>query len=147
MKETFSNLTQKPADRISTNDTTNYIFGLDSSFPKIFKEKLSLSDETYLRFMSTITIQSSLALTPSQLFCEEDSILAPSIPMTQDEYVEIWKEIAVKDRMATDSYIGDGRRVEYLYEKLERDFNLLCWDILIACWQGSIGVALDNDKT
>ena len=95
--------------------------------------------------MSTAMIQSCYRQTPSSMF-DPDSIFPQHLISSESEYLQVWRDIALKERMQISSFVGDGRRDEYLFDKLECNFNKLCKDISISGRTGKIYIALDDDK-
>ena len=76
-------------------DIIKFIVGPESSVGKILWEQLSLSEELYLKFLETLCIQAAYKVSVSQLF-DPPSLLRHTAPISKDEYVNIWKEMATK---------------------------------------------------
>ena len=131
---------------LKKEDVIKLIIGPDSAVGKILREHLSMSEEVYLKFIQTLSIQAAYKVSTSQLF-DPSSLLSHAAPMSKEDYTKIWKELSTKKRVARSQlFVGAGRRGKCVWEYLEEAVNNLCRRISVSNRTGNISVALDDDK-
>ena len=121
-----------------------YFLGSDSTVGKILQDKLEISKEEYLQFLYIICVQSGHALSGSQLF-DKHSLLKEHLPMTREEYNEIWKRMSEKKKLPKTS-MTTGRRQRCIWQILEEAVNSILRDLSVTGKDGRISLALDDDK-
>ncbi len=131
-------------DDVQKKDIVQHTIGLKSSIAIYLKRELALSDEEYLKLMSTICIQSAYGVTSTQLF-HPMSILKDKVKTNEDEYNKLWREFSEK-RMLDGATIGTNRRETPIWRTMEDLVNSLCRSISISGREGEISIALDDDK-
>ncbi len=131
-------------NNVEKKDVVLYTLGPESSVGLFLKSQLCLSDETYLKFMSTICIQSSYRVTSTELFSPM-SILKREVKMAQEEYNKIWRDLSTKYEL-DGATMRTNRSEETIWHGLETIINALFKKISIENRQGEISIALDDDK-
>lgn len=125
-------------------DILLYILGPGSDVGMFLKNELDLSDEEYLKFMSTICIQAAYRVSSSELF-GKSSLLKSSSKMDEKTYNNIWKMFAEKKRILSSS-ISTSRRMIPIWTSLQHIVNCVLQKISITGREGEISIALDDDK-
>ena len=129
---------------VNAEDLFGLCFGPKNEIGKLLCEELEISEEKYLRFLSTICIQGAYHQTSNQLFGKR-SFLNKHVPMSEEEYNGLWKKIAEKKKLLADE-LSTNRREKPLWEKMELVLNELFREISIVGREGRISISLDDDK-
>ena len=85
------------------------------------QDELGLTPEEFLKFMSTVLIQSAYHVSATQLF-DEDSLLKEKLMIEEEVYFQTWKKIAEK-KMIPPGKISTNRREKPLWETFKTIVN------------------------
>lgn len=121
-----------------------YIIGPDSAPGQYLMQELSLSKESYFRFMCNFLVQSAYKISVTSLY-DKDSLLKSQVSMTKEEYLSIWKKIATLKELPT-AAVSTSRRDEPIWQAYEKIVNKMLKDISIKGRDGRVSIALDDDK-
>ena len=72
--------------------------------------------------MCTFCIQCAHKLSSSEVY-NTNGFFLDHVVMSEDEYVQIWKEMALKHRVYDYFFLSNGRRSLCLWELLEEEMN------------------------
>ena len=132
------------SEEVTLEAIVSFILGPSSKAASFIKEELELDGPTYLKFMSTLCMQSAYRTSSLQLF-HVTSLLKDSNIMTAEEYNLIWKEMSEKKKLSK-SQISTSRRDSPLWESFENIVNELLRSISVTGRDGRVPIALDDDK-
>ena len=104
-----------------------------------------MSCEDFKRFFGTLCLQMSYKETPSSMF-DNYSELKSSVLMDKEAYMQVWNKIAISKRISLRNYVGNSRRDECLWEKMEKVVNTFLRKLSIVGRTDHISNALDDDK-
>ena len=145
LKKSICQLLGKEVDEeISLDSIALYIIGPDSAPGRYLIQELSLSKETYFRFMCNFLIQSAYKISVTGLY-DKDSLLRGEVAMTKTEYLSIWKKIATLKELPSAS-VSTSRREEPIWQAFEEIVNKMLKEISVKGRDGRISIALDDDK-
>ena len=83
---------------IKMKDIALFYLGPDSKAGQFLREQLGLSKESYLSFLIMVCVQGSYQRSTYQLY-HEYSLLKHELPMSQGDYMKIWKTMAGRSKL------------------------------------------------
>ena len=131
-------------DEPTVNEIVLYIIGPDSAPGRYLMQELSLSKETYFRFMCNFLIQSAYQISVTSLY-SNDSLLKSEVAISKAEYLSIWKKIVTLKELPSAS-VSTSRREEPIWQAFEEIVNKMLKEISVNGRDGRISIALDDDK-
>lgn len=135
-EDSFKNVTKE--------DILFLLLGPSSKVGRLLKIELALTDEQYLKFISTICIQGGYHVSVHELFLPV-SLLRDQVEMDEAEYNKIWLNFARSKKISNDS-MSTSRRDQPVWASLELIVNEMFRTIAVAGREGEISIALDDDK-
>ena len=121
-----------------------YFLGPQSKAGLFLQDELGLTPEEFLKFMSTVLIQSAYHVSATQLF-DQDSLLKDKLMIEEEVYFQTWKKIAEK-KMIPPGQVSTNRREKPLWEMLETIVNEQLRNISVVGQDGRVSISLDDDK-
>ena len=144
VREKVSSLLDANFDDVTFKDIVLLALGPESKIGICLKKELDLSDEEYLLFFSTMTIQSAYRISSTQLY-DECSLLKDKVSMSQEAYHEVWRRLAERKQLPK-SQIQTSRRAPPTWQLLEGHVNEFLRSISVTGREGEVAIALDDDK-
>ena len=145
LKKSICQLLGKEIDQeIGQDEMVLFILGPNSVPGRYLRQELSLSEETYLRFMINFLIQSGYKLSVAGLY-DKNSLLKDKAVMPKKEYLSIWKKIATLKQLP-DAAVSTSRRDEPIWQAYEELVNKMLKQISVQGRDGRVSIALDDDK-
>lgn len=129
---------------VTKEDILFLLLGPSTEVARLLKKELALSDEKYLKFLSTMCIQGGYHVSSHELFLPV-SLLKDKALMNEAEYNKIWLTFAENRRLSSDT-MSTSRREKPIWASLETLVNDILRTIAIAGRDGEISIALDDDK-
>ena len=99
LKKSICQLLGKEIDQeVQKDEIVLFILGPNSVPGRYLRQELSLSEETYLRFMINFLIQSGYKLSVAGLY-DKNSLLKEKAVLSKEEYLSIWKKTCNNERI------------------------------------------------
>ncbi len=93
LKKSICQLLGKESNEEPTfNEIVLFVIGPDSAPGRYLMQELSLSKETYFRFMCNFLIQSAYQISVTGLY-SDDSLLKSEAAMPKADYLSVWKKL------------------------------------------------------
>ena len=145
LKRSISHLLNKEIDQeVGQDEILLFILGPNSVPGRYLRQTLSLSEETYLRFMIIFLIQSGYKVSVAGLY-DKNSLLKDKAVMPKEEYLSIWKMLATLKELPKGA-VSTSRRDEPIWQAYEEIVNKMLKEISVKGRDGRISIALDDDK-
>ena len=147
IKSRLEFLLNKSCDSISVHDLIDLAFGERSQFYKAFSSALDINRLEFCQFFGNLSLQMSYKETVTGMY-DELSFLKSNTLMSEDEYLNVFQQIANKRRVSTagNNFIGSSRREKCLWELLEIAVNEFLRSITVVNRGDEISVSFDDDK-
>ena len=145
IESTFNSNQDSPLSSKELNySITLALLGAESNTGQFLCKELDLTKDQYLEFMCTFAIQAAYRVSITELY-DNISLLKNSVPMSQANYSEIWRNIATKKEVAVD-VMRTSRSATPLWQTLESIVNAEMKKYAIDDREGRIAISLDDDK-